>query len=159
MKNKPIGKWITILSRHRQHYMAQKLEPLGIGAGQFPLVLIIVETPGIRQDLLAEKLYLNKSSVARGVSQLEKNGFLIRKVDAMDKRAYCLYPTRLARDSYADIIRLNQEANRAWIAGLSPGEVEQLDNLLQHMVRNIRTAKCRPDIPANQSIPGKDDRL
>ena len=159
MENKPIGKWIGMLSRHRQTYLAHRLEPLGIGPGQYPLVLMIVETPGIRQDVLAEKLYLNKSSVARGVSHLEKNGFLIRKVDAVDKRAYCLYPTRQATGIYPDIIRLSQEANRAWTAGLSSEEVELLDSLLRHMTENAFAAKCRSGTSPNQLIPGKDEQL
>jgi len=75
---------------------------MGIGMGQYPFLLSICETPGIRQDNLADALYLNKSSVARALTQLEQNGFLTRTVDPADRRAYCIHPKAGAGDPGGD---------------------------------------------------------
>lgn len=88
-----------------------------IRSGQHVLLLHICDGPGTGQDALAEHLQMNKSTVARALIQLERDGWIRREAKENDLRAFLLYPSEKAL-SAASAIR---EAARAWDDSLAQG--------------------------------------
>ena len=151
--HRPVGRWLGVVARMHQMYMARQLEPMGIGMGQYPFLLSICETPGIRQDNLADALYLNKSSVARALTQLEQNGFLTRTVDPADRRAYCIHPTRRAREIRGEIVRLSRESVSHLTRALSEEEQNIFASLLERVYLSC-TEMPPPTPDADTKAPG-----
>jgi len=84
-------KMITV-GRCERMYRAQQMKN-EIPGFYHSYILAICRTPGMTQEMLARKLCFNKSSVARHLARLEKDGLVERKVSERDKRELLVYPT------------------------------------------------------------------
>src|SRR4051794_29728686 len=94
MQRKPIGKLISYISRQNQKNLTKMLKPFQIGGGgQHSFLKEILLNPGINQDQLTSDLKFDKATTARAVKHLEEVGYITRKVDEKDRRAFRLYPT------------------------------------------------------------------
>ena len=101
---------INVISRCASAYRADRFEGSGISASHYFYIIAICKNPGISQDKLAKKLYINKSSVARVLQTLESDGFITRTQSETDRRITLVYPTEKA-ESLMPMIR---EAVRGW---------------------------------------------
>lgn len=87
---------ITEISRCGAQYRTDRLAPMGLKACHASYLTQICACPGISQDKLARRIYINKSNVARQAAVLEEEGFITRTPSAADKRVLELYPTEKA---------------------------------------------------------------
>jgi DNA-binding MarR family transcriptional regulator len=80
---------------YRSHlaYMAKELEDYGIGSGQFDFLMVLYRKDGISQETLAKILKISKATSTRAIQSLEKEGYVYRKRDENDLRAYKVYLT------------------------------------------------------------------
>lgn len=72
------------------------LKEHGLCGGQAMYLFRLCHEPGLSQDELARRLYVNKSNVARQVAKLEQQGYVMRKSSPEDKRVQLVYPTEKA---------------------------------------------------------------
>ena len=77
---------LNIVGRCTQMQRGQELKDLGICGGQVPYLLRLCRQPGLRQEELARGLYVNKSTAARVISNLEKAGFVYER--DMTRKSY-----------------------------------------------------------------------
>lgn len=89
---------ITDIARCASQYRTEELAPLGLKACHGSYLSVICACPGITQDQLARRIFINKSNVARQLAILEEDGFVERRACTEDKRAMRVYPTRKALD-------------------------------------------------------------
>ena len=89
---------INVISRCASTYRADKLDGYGISSAHYFYILAVCRTPGISQDKLAQRLYINKSSVARVLQTLESDGFITRCQNEIDRRETLVYPTKKAEE-------------------------------------------------------------
>ena len=124
---------ITEIARCGVQYRSDKLAPMGLKSIHASYLTEICENPGISQDGLARKIYINKSNVARQVAVLEEEGFVLRKPSESDKRAMELYPTEKTLELLPQI----QDIIKCWenciTSTLTEEEKEQLTSLLMRM--------------------------
>jgi MarR family transcriptional regulator, lower aerobic nicotinate degradation pathway regulator len=66
---------------------------LGFSPTQFSALAFIQIEPGIHQNILGERIALDRSSVTKCVENLEGRALIRREVDRNDKRARLLYVT------------------------------------------------------------------
>lgn len=143
---KLFGKWISIISRHSGIYYADRMEQLGLSAGQYIFILCICDHPGLTQDELANELAFNKSTVARVVASLEKEGFVERRGNTRDKRVFNLFPTERAEEVRPRISEVLNRWNRRITDGFTPQEEELFESLLIRASNNAqRYAKKKGD--------------
>jgi DNA-binding MarR family transcriptional regulator len=105
--------------------------------GQYLYLVRICENPGIIQEKLAEMIKVDRTTAARSIQKLEKNGFILRKDDADNKKIKKLYPTEKGEAVYPLIIREHEHSTRVALCGLSESEAETALALLQRIRRNI----------------------
>lgn len=84
---------MTEITRCGVQYRTDRLAPMGLKACHASYLTEICACPGISQDKLAKRIYINKSNVARQAAILEEEGFITRTPSAADKRVLELYPT------------------------------------------------------------------
>jgi MarR family transcriptional regulator for hemolysin len=126
-----IMRCINVISRCAAQYRTNKLEGTGLNGHQYTYILNVCRHPGISQDGLARKIYINKSNVARQLTKLEENGYIERRPSAIDKRIIEVYPT----DKAVEILPRVREVLRDWnnyiTEGFTPEECELLTRLLE----------------------------
>ncbi len=89
-------------------------------------ILNICRQPGISQEALAKKIFVNKSNVARQLAILEERGFVTRTSSPTDKRQLLVYPTEKALAVQPAIQQLLQSWNEQVVAGFSATQQQQL---------------------------------
>lgn len=112
-------------------YHAEKLKEYGIGGHQMMYIVRICRHPGIKQDLLAKQILVNKSNVTRQLVALEQNGFIERKPSLEDKRSVLVYPTKKALEVCPIIEKMRSEWNDLILEDFSDEEVELLLSMMQ----------------------------
>ncbi len=76
---------------------------------------------------------MHKSSVARQVAHLEKNGYVRKEKDEKDQRRRLLYPTEKAEALFPLVQNYADEWNATLTEGLGKEEQEALLAMLQHL--------------------------
>ena len=97
---------ITDIARCAALYRQEELAVLGLKACHASYLSTICAQPGITQDQLARRIFINKSNVARQLVVLEEDGFVERRPSPEDKRAIQVFPTEKAREAMPEIIRI-----------------------------------------------------
>lgn len=131
------GKWISVLYRHSLRYITRELKPLKIGSGQYIFLLQLYQEDGVRQENLSEKLLIDKGTTTRALVILEKEGYITRRTDPLDKRATRVFLTQKALDIKEDIINALYEWNERLLKDLDHGDRKMLVKLLKHAAGNI----------------------
>jgi Transcriptional regulators len=88
-----VSTWISVLFRFRRNFILKKLENYGVLAGLYMIVMVIDYNNGTSQEQISDILKTDKTSIARSVKKLEKEGYVLREPDKVDRRAYKLYLT------------------------------------------------------------------
>lgn len=101
---------ITDIARCAAQFRQEALASLGLKSCHASYLAAICYTPGITQDQLARRIFINKSNVARQLVILEEDGFVERRPSSEDKRAMLVYPTQKALDCMPRI----SEIFRCW---------------------------------------------
>ena len=122
---------INIISRCAHAYRADSLEGSGLGPSHYFYILIACGSPGISQDQIAKRLYINKSSVTRAIAALEENGFVERRPSEEDKRVIQIYPTQKATDLLPEVRRIARAWNDVLLDELEEEEREQFLSTLE----------------------------
>ncbi|MEW4371694.1 MarR family winged helix-turn-helix transcriptional regulator [Paenibacillus kandeliae] len=137
MKRDTVGKLISYINRLNQKQLARMFKPYDIGSGGHHSYLkAILQRPGVNQDQLTNDLKFDKATTARSVRQLEEAGYIERRVDPNDRRAYLLYPTKRALDFEPVLQQTLLTANEKLTSSLTEEEKEQLWQLLNKIYQS-----------------------
>ena len=120
------------LRRQRTGYMA----PLGLKGLHARLLALILDTPGLSQDQLAQRAGFDKSNIARQVALLEEAGYLQRLPDPQDKRVLQLLPTEKTLALQPSL----QAAMEAWERQLLRTLTEEEKAVLTGLLEKLRAA-------------------
>ncbi len=103
---------------------------LGVSPGEFSLLTLVRENPGIHQISLVRVYKLDKSTLSNSITDLKKRKLLRSIRDDADRRFHGLWLTEFG-EAVLDRATGRIEAQEARMAGvLGPGEREQLLDLL-----------------------------
>ena len=131
---------ITILN-HRLHRLQNEyIAPLGLSGAHGRLLLRIAEKPGISQDELAQKAYVDKSSIARHMAAMEEQGLVCRKTDPANRRVLCIYPTERGQEIIPKLQKAVKEWESVVFQDLSSWELSQLLSLLTRVRQGVGEA-------------------
>ena len=125
--------YLTKIARCGGQYRNRRLEPWGIRAQQAGLLLEICATPGISQDALARRVFLDKSVVARALANLEEQGLVERPTCQKDRRVIRLHPTEKALQLQPRLQAVSDQWAQHLTAGMTPEELAALDALLTRL--------------------------
>lgn len=124
---------ITDIARCAAQFRTEELAPLGLKACHGSYLAQICACPGITQDQLAQRIFINKSNVARQLAILEEDGFVERRPCSEDKRAMRVYPTQKALDVLPRIHEILLRWEQLLTQDLSEEEKQLLGNMLCKM--------------------------
>ena len=104
---------------------------------QFLYVVRIYEHPGIIAEQLANLIKVDRTTLARAVRRLEKQGYVYRESDPDNKKIKHLYVTEKGKQIYPFIIRENSHSNEVALQGFTPKEAHQGHDYLKRIRQNI----------------------
>ena len=135
-EKKSIGRLISILYRHAKVYFHRNLDGYGLGHGQVPVLMYIIQHGPITQHKINQHFHLDKGSTSALIKSLEKNDFIYRKQDNLDKRAYFLYTTEKTNALLPELKQVFKGWTEILIKDFNPEEKKQAFNLLNRMIIN-----------------------
>lgn len=115
-----IIKLISVTHRKTQMYLNDVLKPLGLTSGQVAFLMITCEQGKIVQNKFCDILDMDKSTVAKMLGKLEKQGFVARETNREDSRSIDVYPTQQAREIYPKL----REIGESWGEKMTEGMTE-----------------------------------
>lgn len=126
---------IIRISRCGAQFRGDRLEELGLKGCHAGYLMEICADPGLSQEMLAKRICINKSNVARQLPVLEEEGFVQRRPSDTDRRVIRLYPTEKTLAAMPQIRQILGDWSEYVTQDLSPEELVQLEKLLQSMAR------------------------
>ena len=126
-------RYINIISRCSSMWRADKLEGTELGDQHYPYILTVCRNPGISQDAIARKLFINKSNVTRSLSYLETHGFVTREQSTEDRRITLVYPTEKAQEILPQV----RSIIRGWNAYITEGFTEEELEMYMDMTERL----------------------
>jgi MarR family transcriptional regulator, organic hydroperoxide resistance regulator len=124
-----LGPTLHALARAHRARLSALLAPHGLHAGQDLLLLLVWESPGLRQATLAERLGVEPPTVTRMVQRLERSGMIERRADPHDGRVMLVFSTPRSRMLEATVRRAWASLDEQLIDALGDADAVRLQKL------------------------------
>ena len=115
----------------------QRAKGLGLTRAQTQLLAYLLYHEGINQARLADLLEIEPISLARLLDRMEQSGWVERRPDPKDRRAWLLYTTDKLKPVFTKMVEIGKEVRAEALVGLSEEEHEQIMELLLRVRRNL----------------------
>jgi DNA-binding MarR family transcriptional regulator len=125
-RSRSAGYLINQLARIFAQALAERIKPLGLVPGQFPVLLALWEQEGLTQRELVEKLDVEQATIANTLARMERDGLIVRRPRPDDRRSQSIRLTPRARALEAPATSAASAVNATMLAGLTAGEREQV---------------------------------
>lgn len=136
-----IGHLSAQIYRHSQIYMLNKLKKYNLGIGQLHFLKKLYLKDGINQEHLAKSLKYSKATSTRAIQKLEKEGYIIRKRDVNDKRAYNVFLTDKGKILEPEINTIISEWSDILLTGFDDEEQKKFIGFLKKSIDNASSNK------------------
>jgi DNA-binding MarR family transcriptional regulator len=120
-----------------RRWLMLRLEPIGITYKQFQVLAALYEEDNVSQSALADRVNMDKTSLARMLERMEKAELIWRAVDPADSRVNRVNPTGQGRDLQGKVTPLRETGLSKATQRLSEEEVRELKRLLNHIYHNM----------------------
>jgi DNA-binding MarR family transcriptional regulator len=126
---------VTLL--FRKHFDRRAVK-FGLTRAQWRATKMLYHRPGLRQTELAEFLEMEPIAVGRVIDRLQSAGFVERRPDPKDRRAWRLYTTEQAHEVVDDMERIGRGLRRDATAGIDHGDMAQMIAVLNRIKENLQ---------------------
>lgn len=110
---------------------------VGVTGPQWRVLAALNYNPGITQAVLAGLLDVEAITVGRMIDRLQKAGFVERRPDPADRRAWLLVITPAAEDLLGQLQKMAEALMAETLANFTPEEFQQLVQLLNRLRNNL----------------------
>lgn len=101
------------------------------------LILNVIESgPGMQQQVLAEKVFKDKASVARTIDLLVEAEMLTRSVPSEDRRSVSLKLTRKGSRQLADLSPVVNDYRKQALKGIGKAEIQAMMRTMDKIISN-----------------------
>lgn len=118
--------------------LQQRIAPLGIVTGQFPILLELWEKDGTTQSELLAKLDVEQATLANTLTRMERNGLIRRTRHPADARSQQIWLTSKAKDISNDAYQAAQDQNAQALSGLSQKERAEFLDYMSRVIGAMR---------------------
>jgi DNA-binding MarR family transcriptional regulator len=115
----------------------QRMATLGLTRAQWWVLARLYFHDGLTQTELAEELGFGKAAVGALVDRLEAKGWVERRADPADRRAWRVHRSERAQMLLAKMKRIAQATSAEALGGLGAGERASLVRLLERLQASL----------------------
>jgi DNA-binding MarR family transcriptional regulator len=153
-----IGFLINDVARLLRRHFDQRALALGLTRAQWSAMFHLARCEGINQRTLAGTLEIEPITLTRLIDRLEKKGWVERREDTNDRRAYLLHLTDRARPVMEELRALAAGTRQEALRGVSADEQARLARALTTIKTNLNAALGRPDDAKNGKHSDENDK-
>lgn len=127
------------IKSYRQ-FAQQQLRDAGltITIDQWLIMKSLIDTPGISQQEIAEKVFKDNASVTRIIDLLVSAGYVKRTPNKDDKRRSHLSITTQGQKTANEVAKVVLKNRATALEGISEKNIEQVNTVLQSIISNCR---------------------
>jgi len=153
--NRGLGFLLNELNTLLRREFDRRLRPMvkGLTRAGWHILYHVARNEGCAQRELADHLHLKPMTVSAQVARLVAAGWLERRDDPDDRRAYRLYPRAKARRTMTRLAPAIERLRADYFEGLTPDRRTALFNDLQHIKENLVTLEARIAGPRSHEHP------
>lgn len=126
------------ISRAARKSFDERAQPLGLNRTQWRVLIQLIKDPALNQSDIAKQLELESATIGLAVSSLTEQGYLERRRDPADGRAWQLGLTRRVEEILPDLRRAADATHLSLWAGISPQRKKSLLAMLEIVSANAR---------------------
>jgi len=131
------GVLITDVTRLMRKHFDRRAERFNLTRAQWRALKRVSYSEGMSQSELAEVLELEPIAIGRVIDRLQKAGFVERRADPSDRRAWRLYLTRRAHAVVDDMESISAKLFREAQRGISAADLKTMIGVLARMKDNL----------------------
>jgi MarR family transcriptional regulator, organic hydroperoxide resistance regulator len=134
-----LGFWVYRMHTQRVAVLRRAFQAAGydLTPEQWGLMVRLGEHEGMNQSKLGEKAFKDRHNTTRILNQLVKRGYVERRPDERDKRAFCLFLTESGRIVQRKLIPIVLKHYTSAFSGLTDKDLLIMLKILQHVVGNL----------------------
>ncbi|HIJ07681.1 MAG: Transcriptional regulator, MarR family [Methanomicrobiales archaeon 53_19] len=114
-----------------------KLFPHPLGPGQAAFLIYLTEDTEVRQETLASMIGVDKAIGTRVIRKLNEAGYIRRRRDPENYRAYLISLTEEGNEMKDAILEVSNFIDESLLNGFTDEERDMMHNLLDRMIVNI----------------------
>ncbi|MEO6799678.1 MAG: MarR family transcriptional regulator [Rhodanobacter sp.] len=135
---------VTLL--FRKHFDRRAVK-FGLTRAQWRATKMLYHREGLRQNELAESLDMEPIAVGRVIDRLQAAGFVERRSDPRDRRAWRLYITERARVIVGDMELIARDLRKDATLGVQVDELRQALGVLNRIKENLQALDAGENPP------------
>jgi len=143
--NSTFGVLVTDVTRLLRKRFDRRAASFNLTRSQWRALRRLQHREGLRQAELAELLEMEAIAVGRVIDRLQKAGFVERRADPADRRAWRLFLTPRARGVTDGMELISAELMRQARRGISPADMKTMMGVLRRMKANLNALGGRND--------------
>lgn len=138
-KSKSAGFVVNHMARLFAKGLQERIAPLGIVIGQFPVLLELWEKDGVTQKELLERLALEQATLANTLTRMERDGLIRRTKNPSDARSQQIWLTDQAQSVRDQAYEAANDQNGVALSNLTESEKAQFMELTDRIIRSMRS--------------------
>lgn len=150
-----LGFLLKDVSRRYTRRFEERAQRLSLTLSQCKALIYLQGSEGVSQKRLAELTELDPMTLVRILDRMEADGWVERRFDPSDRRAYSLWLMPKARPVVEHVWQLIQETRAEMLQGLSAEERTLLVTLLERIHSNLTSLPSlgRPQLQPPEAAP------
>jgi Transcriptional regulators len=121
-------------------FMGRRLKEQDSGCSEQYVLMYLVSNPDVNQESIAGFFMLDKGTVAKTLSKMEKKGLVCRRENPQNHREKLVSLSPLGVEKIQNMRKLKEEWEAAIYRGMEPGEIAALNSLLKKIAGNAKSA-------------------
>ncbi len=132
-----IGMLVFLASKSMERAAEYEMKSkLGLTSSQWKVILALNLFNGISQKELADKIYIDGSTLVPIIDKMERGRLVERKPDHDDRRNNRIFLTKQSESTVDSIIEIILQLRKELYKGISQGEQEIIRNVLKKIIDN-----------------------
>ena len=145
-------RFVFYLSRNIQKQVDQRLQDFDLSSATYPYILELAKNKDINLYQLSLLIKVTKAMATRTVNRLVAMGYVDKKVDPNDSRAYQLNLTEKAWNIIPELCRRLREFDRYLVEDIDERQYFELREMLHHILRKTADFSSGEDYAADGTI-------
>ena len=135
--NDSIGMLIVLASKSQERLAELEIKKqLGLTPAHWKVILALNITDGLTQKELADKIYVDGSTLVPVIDKMEKNGLVERRANPKDRRMNRVFLTKKSESTVDSIILIVLQLRKMLFRGISADQLDSTKKILATMIQN-----------------------
>ena len=150
LENSP-GALLFLASKSQERLAEVEMKKqLGLTPSQWKIILALSMTDGLTQKEIADRIYVDGSTLVPIIDKMEENGLVERKSDSKDRRINRIFLTKKSESTVDSIVETLIQLRKITYCGISENDLDLVKTTLKTIIKNSENpseGKSRSDKP------------